>query len=236
LVGVRKLILREIKGFFQYEKSGDKELLKEVLKEVKYEDGYVLFKEERVKVGNKEDAVGVFMANIPYIILGYGEVHWDLPEKVVKVQRDAIKVLEIGINNVATLEIYLIMEMALRALYSEYLSSGVVISYKGKKVKVKGLDYRKLKLYIKRKGWSKYKVKVNGEVFPYSQGSLLAWAEKFMDPKLDLAFRLSINVRNLLAHGEIEWELFPTFKSLESASYASWLLFKKFREGFEFMK
>ena len=48
---------------------------------------------------------------------------------------------------------------------------------------MKNLDYRKLKLLLKRKGWSKYKVKVNGEVFPYSQGSLLAWAERFMDDK-----------------------------------------------------
>lgn len=73
-------------------------------------------------------------------------------------------------------------------------------------------------------------MKVNGEVFPFSQGSLLSWAEKYMDKELSLAFRLSLNVRNLLAHGEVEWELYPTMKSLMSASYASWVLFNKLRE------
>ncbi|MDT7901955.1 MAG: hypothetical protein RRE78_08715 [Acidianus sp.] len=86
-------------------------------------------------------------------------------------------------------------------------------------------------MLLKRKGWSKYKVKVNGEVFPYSQGSLLAWTERFMDDKITLAFRLAINVRNLLADGEFEWNLYPTMRSLESASQASWLLFEKLRRS-----
>ncbi|MFP3171298.1 MAG: hypothetical protein RXQ98_08795, partial [Sulfolobaceae archaeon] len=190
-MNARKLILKEIKSFFQYEKKGDKELLKEVLKNIHYDDGYVIIRNEKIKVENIEDTVGVFLANIPYVILGEGELKEDLPEKVKKIQSDALKLISLGINEVATLEIYLILEMSLRALYSEYLSSGVTIKYKDKKVKVKGLDYRKLKLYIRRKGWSKYKVKVNGETFPFSQGSLLSWAEKFMDEKLSLTFRLS---------------------------------------------
>ena len=233
MLNARKLILKEIKSFFQYEKKGDKELLKEVLKNIHYDDDYVIIRNEKIKVENIEDTVGVFLANIPYVILGEGELKEDLPEKVKKIQSDALKLISLGINEVATLEIYLILEMSLRALYSEYLSGGVTIKYKDKKVKVKGLDYRKLKLYIRRKGWSRYKVKVNGETFPFSQGSLLSWAEKFMDEKLSLTFRLSINVRNLLAHGEVEWNLFPTISSVKSASYASWLLFTKFRENYE---
>ena len=230
MASVRKLVLREIKSFFQYEREGDEELLEESLQNLRYEEGYVILRDEKIKVESKRDAIGVFLANIPYAILGEGELKEDLPEKVKKIQNDALKLVDLGINEVATLETYLILEMSLRSLYSTYISQGAVIKYKGKKVKVKGLDYRRLKLYIRRKGWSKYKVTVNGEAFPYSQGSLLAWAERFMDERLSLTYRLAINVRNLLAHGEIEWDLFPTLNSVKSASYASWLLFNNFRE------
>ncbi|BFH73734.1 hypothetical protein SJAV_16780 [Sulfurisphaera javensis] len=229
-MSIKTKIRKAIKDFFQYEKEGDKKLLKKILSKVKIEDNYVIIREERVKVEKEDDAVGVFLANIPYIIIGKGELHWDLPEKVVKVQRGALRLLDCGINDVATLEIYLVMEMALRSLYSEYVKQGVIIQYKDKKVKLKDYDYRRIKLYIRRKGWSQYKVKVNGETFPFSQGSLLSWAEKFMDKEESLAFRLSLNVRNLLAHGEVEWDLFPTLKSLESASYISWLLFQRMKK------
>lgn len=230
---LKKKIIRAIDDFFQYKKSGDDEILNEVLDKIEYKDKYVIIDgEEKIKVEKKKDVVGVFLANIPYIILGPGEIHDDLPEKVRKIQSGAIKLLEIGgFNEIATLEIYLVMEMSLRALYSEWLKKAEYIKYGKTKVKVKNLDYRRLKLLLKRKGWSKYKVKVNGEVFPYSQGSLLAWAERFMDDKTSLAFRLAINVRNLLAHGEFEWNLYPTMKSLESASQASWLLFEKLRRA-----
>jgi len=230
LTNVRKLVLKEIRSFFQYGRKGDIKLLKEVLENLNYEDGYVVLRDEKVKVEDERDAIGVFLANIPYAVLGEGELKDDLPEKVLKIQSDALKLVNLGMNEVATLEIYLILEMSLRSLYSIYLSQGAVIKYKDKRVKVKGLDYRRLKLYIRRKGWSIRKVTVNGEVFPYSQGSLLAWAERFMDERLSLTYRLSINVRNLLAHGEIEWELFPTISSVKSASYASWLLFRNFSQ------
>jgi len=69
-----------------------------------------IFMTEKVKVNSEDDVVGVFLANIPYIILGEGELHWDLPEKVVKVQQSAIKLLDCGINDVSTLEIYLVMK------------------------------------------------------------------------------------------------------------------------------
>lgn len=229
-MGIKTKIRKAIKNFFQYEKEGDKKLLKNALSKIKYEDGYVYFRDEKIKVNSEDDAVGVFLANIPYIVLGEGELHWDLPEKVIKVQRSALKLLDCGINDVATLEIYLVMEMALRSLYSEYVKDGVVIQYKDKKVKLQNYDYRRIKLYIRRKGWSVYKVKVNGEIFPFSQGSLLSWAEKFMDEKMSFAFRLSLNVRNLLAHGEVEWELYPSLKSLMAASHASWVLFNKLKE------
>jgi len=51
-----------------------------------------------------------------------------------------------------------------------------------------------------------------------------------MNEKMSFAFRLSLNVRNLLAHGEVEWDLYPSLKSLMSASHASWLLFNKLKE------
>jgi len=231
-VDLRKRIVKEVRDFFQYRKSGDDEILEEALSNLEYEKGKVRIRDQVIKVERKRDALGVFLANVPYAVLGEGELHWDLPEKVVKVQSDALKLLEIGgLNEVATLEAYLVMEMSLRSLYSEWLGDVVVIKYKGKAVKVKDIDYRRLKLYILRKGWSKYKVKVNNETFPYSQGSLLAWAERFMDRRTSLAFRLSINVRNLLAHGEVEWRLFPTLETVKSASHASWLLFQRLREG-----
>jgi len=228
-VSIKTKIRKAIKDFFQYEKEGDKKILKRALSHIRYENGYLIIRDEKIKMDREEDVIGVFLANIPYIVLGKGELHWDLPDKVIKIQNSALKLLECGINDVATLVIYLVMEMALRSLYSEYVKSGVIIQYKDKKIKVNNIDYRRLKLYIRRKGWSKYKVKVNGEVFPYSQGSLLSWAEKFMDDKLSFVFRLSVNVRNLLAHGEVEWNLFPTVRSLESASHASWLVFQKLK-------
>ncbi len=231
-VDLRKRIAKEVNGFFQYRRSGDDEILEDALSELEYEKGKVRLRDQVIKVERKRDALGVFLANIPYAVLGEGELHWDLPEKVVKVQSDAMKLLEVGgLNEVATLETYLVMEMSLRSLYSEWLGGEAVIKYKGKAVRVKNLDYRKLKLYILRKGWSKYRVKVNNEVFPYSQGSLLSWAERLMDKRTSFAFRLSINVRNLLAHGEVEWRLFPTVESVKSASHASWLLFQRLREG-----
>ncbi|MCI2413709.1 MAG: hypothetical protein MPF33_00420 [Candidatus Aramenus sp.] len=229
---LRKRVIKEVNDFFQYRRAGDDEILEEALSNLEYEKGKVRIRDQVVKVERKRDALGVFLANVPYAVLGEGELHWDLPEKVVKVQSDALKLLEMGgLNEVATLEAYLVMEMSLRSLYSEWLGDVVIIRYKGKAVKVKDLDYRRLKLYILRKGWSKYKVKVNNETFPYSQGSLLAWAERFMDRRTSLVFRLSINVRNLLAHGEVEWRLFPTLETVKSASHASWLLFQKLREG-----
>jgi hypothetical protein len=231
-VDLRKRVIKEVNDFFQYRRAGDDEILEEALSNLEYEKGKVRIRDQVVKVERKRDALGVFLANVPYAVLGEGELHWDLPEKVVKVQSDALKLLEMGgLNEVATLEAYLVMEMSLRSLYSEWLGDVVIIRYKGKAVKVKDLDYRRLKLYILRKGWSKYKVKVNNETFPYSQGSLLAWAERFMDRRTSLVFRLSINVRNLLAHGEVEWRLFPTLETVKSASHASWLLFQKLREG-----
>jgi hypothetical protein len=231
-VDLDKKILKEIKNFFQYYKKGDDDILEEALSEVSYEKEKVKIRDEEIKVEKKKDSLGAFLANIPYAILGEGELHWDLPEKVTKVQNDALKLIEIGgLNDVATLETYLIMEMALRSLYTEWLGGVAVIKYKQKKVKIKNIDYRKLKLYLLKKGWSKYKVKINNEAFPYSQGSLLAWAENFMDKKSSLAFRLSINVRNLLAHGEIEWNLYPTRSCVESASFASWLLFQKLQKS-----
>ncbi|EZQ11051.1 MULTISPECIES: hypothetical protein [Acidianus] len=227
---LEKRIIKIINDFFQYGKKGDEEVLIESLENVEYKSKKLIINNFEIPLEKKENIIGAILANIPLIILGEGEIKWDLPEKVVKVQRDALKLLEIGgFNELATLEIYLVIEMALRSLYSLWLGDVTQIKYGKKKIKAKDIDYRRLKLLIHNKGWSKYKVKVNGEAFPFSQGSLLSWAERFMDNKTSLAFRLAINVRNLLAHGEVEWELFPTVNSLYSSSYYSWLMFQRLK-------
>jgi hypothetical protein len=76
---LKKKIIRAIDDFFQYKKSGDDEILDEVLDKIEYKDKYVIIDgEEKIKVDKKKDVVGVFLANIPYIILGPGEIHDDL--------------------------------------------------------------------------------------------------------------------------------------------------------------
>lgn len=47
---------------------------------------------------------------------------------------------------------------------------------------------------------------------------------------MSLALRLSMNVRNLLAHGELEWNLYPTMSNVASSSQLVWNLFSRLRE------
>jgi hypothetical protein len=44
-------------------------------------------------------------------------------------------------------------------------------------------------------------------------------------------FRLSLNVRNLLAHGENEWDLYPVSRSVEIASSAAGKLLHEIQPG-----
>ncbi|MCG3109998.1 hypothetical protein L3N51_02295 [Metallosphaera sp. J1] len=222
-----KSLIQVTNEFFQYRKKGDDEILEEALENLDYERGRVRIRDEVIKVSRRRDVVGVYLANIPYLILGDGEIHQELPEKVMKAQDYAMRLMECGLNDLATLESYLILEMGLRSLYSAWMGEKVTIRYGKRKVKVGGVDYRKLKLYIRKKGWSKYRVRVKGEVFPFSQGLLLSWAERFVDQRTSLALRLSINVRNLLAHGELEWNLHPTLSNVRTCSHVVWNMFRK---------
>lgn len=226
-----KSLIQVTNEFFQYRRKGDDEILEDALENLEYRSGKVRIRDEVVEVSGKRDMIGVYLANIPYLILGDGEIHGDLPEKVVKAQDYAVKLIDCGMNDLATLESYLILEMGLRSLYSTWMGEKVTLKYGKTKVKVKGLDYRKVKLYIRRKGWSKYKVRVKGEVFPFSQGLLLNWAERFVDQKASLALRLSINVRNLLAHGELEWNLRPTLSNVKTCSRLVWEMFNRLDQG-----
>jgi len=234
----KKKLLSTVKDFFQYWKKSDQQLLEEVLDGFKFDvmkEGdkhFATIGENKFEIKSKKSsAIGIFLANIPYFVYGEGQLIWDLPEKVAEIQRSAIKLIEFPcLRHVTTLETYLILEMGLRSLYTTWLGDVTTIKYKDHKVKVKHPTYRRLKLYLRKKGWSIYKVKVNGEVFPFSQGSLLTWASKFIrDERADLAIRLAINVRNLLAHGELEWELYPTLESIKSSSFLVAMMFSNLK-------
>lgn len=234
----KKKLMSTVKDFFQYWKKSDEDILEDVLDgfdfkvEKEGEKRFAIIGDAKVEVKNKRNsAVGVFLANIPYFVYGEGELIWDLPDKVVEIQKASIKLLDFPcLRHVTTLETYLILEMGLRSLYTSWLGESTVIKYKEHKVKVKHPTYRRIKLYLRKKNWSVYKVKVNGETFPFSQGSLISWASKFIrDEKADLAIRLAINVRNLLAHGELEWELYPTMESIKSSSFLVAMMFSNLK-------
>ncbi|MEL9970688.1 MAG: hypothetical protein QW699_05225 [Metallosphaera sp.] len=224
---MKSKLIKITNSFFQYKRKGDDEMLDEALDLLEYRGGYVRIRDEKIKVSTKKDLIGFYLANVPYLILGEGEIHNDLPSKVLKAQDYAMKLISCSMEDLATLESYLVLEMGLRSLYTTWLGEKVIIKYKKTKIKVKGLDYRKLKLFIRRQGWSKYRVKVNGETFPFSQGMLLAWADRFVDGRTSLALRLSLNVRNLLAHGEVEWNFHPTVSNVKTSSHLIWNLFNK---------
>jgi hypothetical protein len=52
---LKKKIIRAIDDFFQYKKSGDDEILDEVLDKIEYKDKYVIIDgEEKIKVDKKK--------------------------------------------------------------------------------------------------------------------------------------------------------------------------------------
>ncbi len=194
------------------------------MKEIRYENGQVKAYGKCFEVDN--NLVGFFLANIPFLILGPGKIWSDLGPKAARAQTNAEKLLEIGgMSELATLETYLLMEMGLRCSYSLWLGKKAEVRQGQRVIEVQQADYRKVKLQIKLKHL-KQPVIVKGERFPYSEAELLRWGERFMDTRASLAFRLSMNVRNLLAHGEVEWDLIPTREALASASQAVHDVFK----------
>ncbi|MGC8635977.1 MAG: hypothetical protein ACP5T5_02975 [Thermoprotei archaeon] len=211
-------VLEEVNAFFQYRKPGDEELLSEVFHGMKYADGSVIAHGSRFDVNG--NLLGFFLANVPFLILGPGRMWNDIGPKPLRAQANAERLLKMqGMSELTTLETYLVMEMGLRCSYSKWLGEKAIIKNKGQMLELRHPDYRRVKLEIKLKHL-KQPVTVNGERFPYSEAELLRWGERFVNPRASLAFRLSMNVRNLLAHGEVEWELMPTAEALSSASQA----------------
>lgn len=221
---VSDVIKDEILSFLQYRSKGDEEAIARKLENVQAINGKLYIRNVRfdINISDSKAVVGAALANIPLIFIG-AKHEAELPsEKLSKIYGAAERLISLKdstLNDIATLEIYLLMEMGLRELYSMQVSGEAIVSYKGKSIALKDMDYRKLKLYVKMKHMSLYDIKVNGRAFPYSQGSLLSWAEGYMESDYVEAFKISLNVRNLLAHGELEWNLNPSIESLYTASY-----------------
>ncbi len=220
----KDIIKDEIFSFLQYRSKGDEEAIDSKLESIKEIDGKLYIGEVGFNVDTSDDnaVIGVALANIPLIFVGLKHKA-ELPyEKLAKIYNAAEKLISLKdstLNDIATLQIYLLMEMGLRELYSKQISDQATIEYKGKSIALRDMDYRKLKLYVRMKHMSLYDIRVNGKAFPYSQGSLLNWAEGYMNDDYAEAFKISLNVRNLLAHGELEWDLNPSIASLYTASY-----------------
>ena len=220
----KDIIKDEIFSFLQYRSKGDEEEIAKKLENVQAIDGklYIGNVEFDIDISDKDAVIGTALANIPLIFIGIKHRAVMPSEKLAKIYNAAEKLISLKdstINSIATLEIYLLMEMGLRELYSKQISNEAIIQYKGKSITLNDMDYRKLKLYVRMNHMSLYDIKVNGKPFPYSQGSLLNWAENYMDKDYAEAFKISLNVRNLLAHGELEWNLNPSIESLYTASY-----------------
>ncbi|WP_449462244.1 hypothetical protein PQ610_06690 [Tardisphaera miroshnichenkoae] len=222
-------VIKEVNAFFQYKEPGDDELLSKAMVKVSCADGIVTAYGRRFPANG--NLAGFFLANVPFLILGPGKLWNDIGPKPLRAQANAEKLLKMGdMPELATLETYLAMEMGLRCAYSNWLREKAVIESKGLTLELRQPDYRRVKLEVKLRHL-RQPITVNGERFPYSEAELLRWGERFMNARESLAFRLSMNVRNLLAHGEVEWELMPTLEGLSAASQAVHNLVTKSRKA-----
>jgi hypothetical protein len=226
----------EIFDFFQYPENYDKLMLGSSLKKLSCTDGEIIFQNMKFNHGfecNKQNALGFFLANIPLMLNNGIKGDYSLTPKLKKLKNDTEELINMGkFNELATLDLYLLLEMAMRCAYSKWLGNRIVISkYNMKDTVLEGYDYRRLKLYIRLNKLGRTDIEVNGEPFPGSQNSLLHWATKFMDRQSSLMFRLSLNVRNLLAHGENEWNLYPVSESVSIASMAAGKLLSEVKPG-----
>ncbi len=217
-------LLESIFDFFQYPEKTDRFILSKIMDSIDYSGNEITFNRSKfnVNVDNANKKIlGFFLANLPMFIVGNRAKRADLTLKLTKLQEDTYELINLNkFNEIATLEMYLLLEMGLRCAYSKWLGEKIVISRYGENdIILNNYNYRRLKLYIRLNKIGYYDIKVNGEPFPNSENSLLHWAEKFLDKNSSLLFRLALNVRNLLAHGENEWELFPVKNSVDSASF-----------------
>ncbi len=231
-----KSISDEIYSFLQYRSKGDEDIVSKALNNIMVSNGkiYISNVQFNLNPSNDEDlAKGIALANLPLLFVGNKSESEELPENLMRIKRIAEKLINLkdeDLNEIATLEIYLLMEMGLRELYSEYVGKSATLFNNGRTIKLTNMNYRKLKLYLRMNHIGIYNVKINGEQFPYSQGALLNWAEKYMNKNYAECFKISLNVRNLLAHGELEWDLKPSIESLNTASYMVSMLFKNLNQ------
>ncbi|WP_337860123.1 hypothetical protein [Ferroplasma sp.] len=228
----------QVFDFFQYPEYYDKTMIDTALQKLDCSGKKIIFNGMELKtdfVCNKENALGFFLANIPLMFSTLDNKKYELPQKLKKLRLDTEELIKLEkFNEVATLDLYLLLEMAMRCAYSKWLGNRIAISKIGMKdIVLTGYDYRKLKLYIRLNRLGRTDINVNGEPFPGSENSLLTWATKFVDRPTGLALRLSLNVRNLLAHGENEWSLFPVLESVAIASDIAGKLLLEIRPGMQ---
>ena len=229
-------IMEEVFDFFQYPESYDRTMINASLQRITCTDNNLIDNNKKVEPElkcTKDNCLGFFLANIPEMIVDSMEYEGRLPPKLEKLRKDTIDLINLGrFNELATLDLYLLLEMGMRCAYSRWLGNRIKISkYGNDDIILENYDYRRLKLYIRLKGLGRTDIYVNGEPFPGSENSLLRWATKFVDRPTGLMFRLSLNIRNLLAHGENEWDLYPVSKSVEIAASAAAKLLSEIEPG-----
>ena len=231
-----KYIIDEVFDFFQYPENYDRAMITASVEKISCRDDIIIYNNKKIEPVlkcSKNNCLGFFLANIPLMIVNHDKPNEQLPSKLDKLRKDTLELINLGkFNELATLDLYLLLEMAMRCAYSIWLGNKIIISKYGMEdIVLENYDYRRLKLYIRLKGLGRTDINVNGEPFPGSENSLLHWATKFMDRPTGLMFRLSLNVRNLLAHGENEWALYPIADSVKIAATSAGKLLSEIRPG-----
>ena len=229
-------IMEQVFDFFQYPESYDRAMINASLQRITCTNDNLIYNNKRVEPElkcTKQNCLGFFLANIPAMIVNSTEFRGELPAKLEKLRKDTLELINLGkFNELATLDLYLLLEMAMRCAYSIWLGNRIYISkYGNDDIVLENYDYRRLKLYIRLNGLGRSDIYVNGEPFPGSENSLLRWATKFVDRPTGLMFRLSLNIRNLLAHGENEWSLYPVAESAKIAASTAAKLLSEIEPG-----
>lgn len=230
----QKYIIDGIFDFFQYPENYDKIIIENSMKNMDYRDGIVTLESVDYKLDDntREGLLGFYLANLPAVLVKKKFDKYVLTPRLMKLKNDSSELIRLKkFNELATLDLYLLLEMSLRCSYSKWLGDRITITGNGNEYNMANYDYRKLKLYIRRKGLNSRDVLINGRPFPGSQLALLNWASHFTDRNTGLLFRLALNVRNLLAHGENEWPLFPVNESVDYAASVAESILEEIKPG-----